>query len=210
MIVRLDNSFERAEMLVRRSLSNTSNGANNCIAFGAFNSRLDNYCSLKNYEVCNLGRDPDDDANLTLSLRYSITEPDELGVLVHCDKERTINLLSTVGDIYWTPNMILKVFDGEYPSTVGYDTASGEVFLVYIMSSGMVFRYFATLSPEHLSAFEDLNRTKPYKIDIEPRAMFRVLDGAEGTNHLKQNLFIEFDCIHPVILPIDTTVERIY
>lgn len=202
--VRLDSTFERAESLITQCITN-----NNMLSIGAFNSQLSNPCPIKHFNIVNVGRNPDDNANISVSVIYTITEPDDIGVLHNYEKERTFNFLTTIGDMYWTPNMILKVFDNEIPSTVGIDTATGEVFLVYLKYWGMELKYFATLTNEQLALFEDLNLDKPFKIDILPRAMFKYIDGAEGTNYLKQNLFIEFDCGHPLELKIETAVERV-
>lgn len=204
MVIQFDSTFERAETILQRSL------VENNISFGVFNSRLVNMCSVKHYEICNVGRNAEDDANLTLNLTYTIAEADDTGILRTFDKTRTLNLLTTAGDIYWTHNMIAKVWDGEYPSTVGYDIASGEVFLVYIRSWGIDLKYFATLSPEALESFDNLNLSRPYKIYIKPDAMFKFIDGCEGTNHLKENLYISFDCMHPIDLDVEVTLERIY
>ena len=205
MVARFDSTFERIETLLQQSLS-----SRNLISIGVFNSQLSNPCVLKHFNVVNVGRAPDDDANVTLNVTYTITEPDDKGVLNSYDKDRTLNLLSTTGDIYWTPNMIMKVFDDEYPSTIGYDINTGEVFLVYIRAWGVEFRYFATLTQEQLNAFDDLNLERPYFIYIKQDAMFKVLDGAEGTNYLKKNLYIQFDCVHPVVLNVVADTERIF
>lgn len=202
--VRLDSTFERAESLITQCITN-----NNMMSIGAFGSLLSNPCPIKHFNVVNVGRQPEDNANISISLIYTIAEPDDIGVLHSYEKERTFNFLTTVGDMYWTPNMILKVFDNDMPSTIGIDTTSGEVFFVYLKYWGIEFKYFGTLTPEQLAVMDDLNLDKPFKIDIAPRAMFRFIDGAEGTNHLKQNLYIEFDCGHPMVLKYEAAAERV-
>lgn len=204
MTLRFENTFESAEAILNRCLSSGQ------LAFGRFNSELSNLCSLKHFEICNVGRNPDDDSNMTVNLNYVITEVDESKLVRQFDKARQLNFLCTMGDTEWTYNMIVKVWDGNYPSTIAYDTTSGEIFLAYIQPWGLELKYFATLTKEQFTALADLNLKYPFKIAIRPAAMFKVIDGSEGTNYLKSNLYISLDCIQPIEVNIQAAVDKVY
>jgi hypothetical protein len=115
------------------------------------------------------------------------------------EKTRNLRVLNTLGDTRWTYNMIVKVWEGEYPSTVAVDMDSGNVFLVGVKANRIELTDFGILESSAFDAFHnDLNDREPFKIKIDEEAMFDVLDGSEGTNHLRHNVFIEFDCGMPI------------
>jgi hypothetical protein len=204
MAVQLDFVFESAFSAVKRTLEQGN------LAFSSYNSNLRNYAILRNFNICNVGRDNSDASNMTLSLDYTITLPDDNGCLMTYEKSRQINLLCTLGDCDWTHNMIDYVWNGDYPSTIGIDINTGDVFLVYLRNTCLELRYFSVLDNNQLSRFdEDVNLSRPFKLKVDERALFLVLDGCEGYNHLKENVYIEFNSIPPMRVELAYCSERI-
>lgn len=195
---RFDTSFEA----VKETLSNAF--INKRIAFGTWGSKLGNVGYVKSYDICNVGKgsaaDEDSDANVTLVVNYTIAQFDDTGFSSSVEFNSTFDLYSTIGDNAWTNNMKMKVFDGNYPSTVAVDKDTAKLYFVFAYSWGIEFKEFALLPDESFEALEELNTKAPYRIRIDPEAMFLYIDGAEGTNYLRKNLIVEFDCGRPVIV----------
>lgn len=204
MAVQLDIVFESAYSTLKRTLEQGN------LAFSPYNSNLRNFAILRNFDICNVGRNNDDSSNITLNLDYTITLPDENGCLNTFEKSRQLNLLCTLGDCEWTHNMIDYVWNGDYPSTVAVDTNTGDVFLVYLRNTCLELRYFSVLDANQLARFEeDINLARPFKIKVHERALFLVLDGAEGYNHLKENVYIEFNSVPPMQVELSYSSDRI-
>lgn len=132
-------------------------------------------------------------ANIGLSLTYNIMSVEQETVK-KVTKQNYFMLLNSEADFEWTYGMIQKVWEGNYPSSVAIDQ-KGNCYFVYVESWGIHFSQFATLSEMELEMISSyLNDDTPYKIVIEPIAMFRVLDGAEGYNYLRKHIMVEFNC----------------
>ncbi len=109
-------------------------------------------------------------------------------------KTNTFMLLNPKGDILWPHIMVSKVWGGEYPSCVAVNKDNGVVYFMYIKAESVTLVEFALLTQPELRAIVDnLNDTRPYRIGLVEDAMFQVLAGTEGSRHLKNNVYIEFD-----------------
>jgi hypothetical protein len=109
--------------------------------------------------------------------------------------ELNLRLLSGLGDRDWGYRSIIKVWDGDYPSTVGVDIKTGKVYFVYIREGRLDIVYFGSMSEEELDTFEEtFNDREPFKVGIVEDALYDYLDEAEGYNYLKKNVYIEFNC----------------
>ena len=205
MAVRLDFIFTRACAQLKHALSQGS------VSFSTYGSNMRNFGVINDSNICNVGRSDDDASNITLDLSYAITLPDDVGALATYNKSRRLNLLCTLGDCMWTHNMINYVWNGDYPSTTAYDADDGEVFLVYLRNNCLELRHFAALEDNQLSRMEqhDFNMSRPFRIKVKEDAMFAVLDGAEGYNYLKDNVYIEFNSTPPMLCELQFTAEKI-
>ena len=198
MAIRLDTSFDSVYQILETAFVNKR------IAFGTWGSKLMNVGYVRDYNICNIGKGReegcDDDANITLTVNYSLTKFDSSGFCNNFPITNTFDLYSTIGDNQWTNNMKMKIFDGNYPSTVAVDKDTGKLYFVFIHKNGVEFKEFSELSEASFEALEEVNTKAPYRVRIDPEAMFLYIDGAEGTNHLRQNLIVEFDCGRPVLV----------
>lgn len=187
--ISLDSNFDYCCRYIDQALVDKK------IKFSQYGSKVQTMLgTVRDYSICNVGREADDNGNMTLTLFYSILDVVQ-GTAAYFDKQRTLNIFSSFGDSDWSHVMVEKVFDGKKPSAVAYDTFSGDVFLVYVTFSDLEFQQFGILSKENMELLaEDLNVKEPYSIRIKPKAMFDVLGGYEGINHLKQNLYIAINC----------------
>ncbi|MNV96140.1 hypothetical protein D3C71_1911080 [compost metagenome] len=93
------------------------------------------------------------------------------------------------------------IFEGDFPSCVAVDISTGEVFLVSIRGERFTLVEFGCLNVEQLRAFlNDLNDKSPYNLGINPEAMYDYIDGSEGLNYLKKNVFVQFNCLVPILV----------
>jgi hypothetical protein len=187
-------------------------------AIGAFNSALENKklmlrvygdmfprpCSITRHIIDVDGLDEEAYANFDLTLTYNVP-----ALSVHSgflEKTRILRVLCNLGDTQWTYSMIEKLWDGDYPSTVVVDKETGEVFLLAIKLGWLEMTSFGTLTaPQFVLFNSDLSEREPFRIGVSETAMFDVLGGAEGYNHLKRNIFIEFNCGLPVRVAVVST-----
>ena len=115
------------------------------------------------------------------------------------DKVLKLRLLTTSGDKLWTYKMKHLVWDGSYPSTIAVDKETGSVFFVYFKASSIELEHFGKLTETQLEAvLDDLNDNFAFSIKIKPEAMFMYIDGEEGVRHLRENVYVEFNCGIPI------------
>lgn len=138
-------------------------------------------------------------ANIDLYIKYKLHVLREEGGADFVDKERNLRVLCNLGDSDWTYRMIDKVWEGDYPSTVAVDMDTGEVFLLYLRANRLELVLFGVFSEKEFESFKfELQEREPFSIKIDEKAMFTYIDGAEGINHLKNKIFIEFNCHVPL------------
>lgn len=203
MAIRLDTTFEEASQILKTALSRKR------IGVSAWGRTVANAGIIKDYNICNVGKGKgaDDSANMSLVISYTMVEIDSTGFCSNCDKTCSIDLYSNIGDTEWTKSMKLKIFEDNYPSTIGVDKDTATLYFVFIQPWGIELKAFATLPDEDFEALEDINVRAPYRIKIDPDAMFMYIDGSEGTSHLRQNLMVEFDCGRPILVRASEEVK---
>lgn len=195
MGVRMPETLGDAKELLMETL-----GTSTRLIIKKYGSQAARIADLKAYSVSNYTEeDSDNYANFILDLVYSemlFGANERLGLV---DKTRTIVVLSNLGDNDWTFNMIHKVWNGDYPSTVGVDMTTGDIFLLNIRSNCLELIEFGQFTEEQLEHFLlERNDREPFALKLEERAMFAVLDGAEGINHLRDNVVVTFNCGVPL------------
>ena len=103
--------------------------------------------------------------------------------------------MNTKGDSIWPYLMVVKVWNGEYPSGVAVNEDTGVVYLLYLKMGSLLLVEFALLKDNEKEAIKEaLNEVTPYRIKLDEDAMFNVLAEIEGYRHLHEKVFIEFDC----------------
>ncbi len=133
--------------------------------------------------------------NVTVTFTYNVPVILEGGAFREIERTRTLHLFNTSGDHRWTPRTKLKIWDNKYPSTVGVDVETREVFLFGVQASAIELAYFATLTEDQFSQIkEDISDRDPFSIQIDSDAMFDYIDEMQGLLHLQNNLYIQFNC----------------
>lgn len=154
-----------------------------------------NPCDVTHFHIEDVDN-PESEANLNLTLTYKervISKTDRFEVV---EKTQNLKVLNNHTDDLWSFNMVNKIWDGDYPSSVAINIETGVVYLFNLRVSGLELTEFGKLTEKEFEAFkEDWNERAPFKIKLDEGAMFKFIDGAEGYNHLRRNIFIEFDCI---------------
>lgn len=141
--------------------------------------------------------------DMTIIYRYPKATKDDF---VNVEKTRILRVLNTEGDNLWTHRTINKIWEGDYPSTVAFDIDTGDVFLVGVKLNRLELTAFGVLEPIELeTVLEELHDREPFRIIIDPDAMFEYISEAEGINHLKSHIVVEFKCG----VPIHVKVKRL-
>lgn len=188
---------------VQETLSDTLNSRKS-IGFSSFSSPIVNQATVITYGIKPLDTEDSDRANFVLSIEYDLyyltTHSESLD-----SKRQVLNLLvlNPEGDTKWTLNMRNRVWDGRYPSSVAIDTATGAVYLLFVESSYIELRAFGEVSLSDLEIFKSsMNARSPFSIQVDADALFKVVDGSEGTKFLLANLFISLFCSKTVNIPL--------
>jgi len=190
--IRLPDTYIDAKEMIVNNIS--SYGKVSLKTYGAMFSNL---ADIVNYSI-NEVDDPESPANLdlTLSYRFRALVGNEF---IAVEKTRILKVLCNHGDNLWTYRMINKIWEGDYPSTVAYDTETGEVFFFNVKLNRLELVEFGKLEGTAFDAVkDDLNDRKPFRISISPEAMFNYIDEGEGISHLQRNVIIEFNCGVPI------------
>lgn len=167
------------------------------VSIRKYGSLFSNLCEVRDWNI-----EEGDDvgaSNITLTLTYmqSVLTADSQFNLV--TKTRKLKVLSVKNDNEWSYQMVDKIWDGEYPSTVAVDLVTGEVLLFNIGTNRIELVDFGVMEDTQFEAFIlEVNDQEPYRIRLNPDAMFDYISGAEGYRHLKENVEIEFNCGIPV------------
>src|SRR5690606_39242076 len=108
-------------------------------------------------------------------------------------------VLSSSGDTRWTYRARNKIWDGEYPSTVAIDTETGDVMFFNLKPNRIELVFFGVLEGTAFdTVMSELHDREPFKIALDPDAMFNYIDESEGINHLKSNVLVIFNCGIPI------------
>lgn len=192
--LKLPNIHMDAKSMIADSLRESGR-----LSLKKYGSLFSNQCEISHFHIEEV-EDEEGYANLDLVLVYKSRQLSPNNTFDEVERARKFRVLNSQGDIGWTYRMQNLVWEGEYPSTVAVDIESGEVFLFSITSNNRAeLVEFGLLEPSEFETLRlELNDREPFKIKIAEDAMFRYIDGAEGVNHLKQNIQIEFNCGLPI------------
>lgn len=165
------------------------------MGIGVYGFDILNQCNISDIHFEASERSDEDYGNLEIRLAYSQRVITDKGV-EWIPNTRNLFLLSSNGDTEWTYNMKQKLWDGDYPYAVAIDEVTGEIFFVHIALDGFILKLFGREEGIYkvLTETQVLSAKEPYQIKIKPEAMFAYIDGTEGTNHLKDSIFIELNC----------------
>ena len=164
---------------------------NRNLIFSSFYSALPNHAIIEGRTFEKLGSEESDRANISVYLQFrEVTITDE-GEYKQNVKGTHLIILNPEADNKWTKRMRLQVWDDRYPDSIAIDRDTGEVFLLFLDAWGVELRHFAKIKLSDLEALLlTLDETAPFYIFVDDDAMFMVLDGSEGWNHLLDNLYI--------------------
>jgi len=188
MQMRLPETYIDAKRAIEESLEG------NKLIIGKYGSLLANLCDVIHYHVQDV-ENKEGLGNLTLLLTYKVRIINKYNKFEEVKKSQTLKVLTTKGDKIWPYSIVIKVWEGNYPSGVAVNEETGQIYLLNLRMSGLELVSFSTFTEEELAAFkEDLNEIAPYRITLNEDAMFDYIAGLEGNRHLKETLSIEFDC----------------
>lgn len=186
--MRLPETYIDAKQAIEESLEG------NKLIIGKYGSLLANLCDVIHYHVQDV-ENKEGLGNLTLLLTYKVRIINKYNKFEEVKKSQTLKVLTTKGDKIWPYSIVIKVWEGNYPSGVAVNEETGQIYLLNLRMSGLELVSFSTFTEEELAAFkEDLNEVAPYRITLNEDAMFDYIAGLEGNRHLKETLSIEFDC----------------
>lgn len=164
---------------------------NNIINISSPNSPVSNQGIIESTIIDHLGSDDSDRANMQVSLRFKEYAANEDGIFEQATRVLNLILLTSEGDRQWTPRMKSFVWNNKYPESIAIDRETGEVYLIYITNMGFELQHYGEIALDKLeAALLTLNNNAPYYIYIADTAMFSVIDGSEGYNHLLKNTYI--------------------
>lgn len=125
------------------------------------------------------------------------------------EESMKLRLFNGTGAEAWTYAMKQKVWDGAFPICVAINLDTRGVYFLHLGTHGLMLEFFTQLSDTAFEELEDnlILDSKPYKINLTPESMFAYIDGAEGLNHLKQNVVIEFNCGYPLNVSLGAEKE---
>lgn len=168
------------------------------VSIRAFKGLFANLCDVTHYHIEEV-EDEEGYSNMDILLTYKIRSLSTENGPQLLEKTRKLRVLTAQGDNSWTYRMIDKIWEGDYPSTVAVDMASGEVFLFGIKMNRIELIEFGQFDQLQFESFKlDVSDREPFSIKIDPNAMFEYIDGAEGINHLQRNIIVEFNCGLPI------------
>lgn len=152
---------------------------------------VDEVVTLKNYALDSEGAD----GVYRLYIEY-IRMQQEGKALKEKECQKDFDILTPEGDTLWGRNLQRQVWGDDYPTTVAIDKYTGEVYEFHIYPTKLIeFRLFGKMTEEELEMYkEDINRESPYKMKLKEEAIYKYLEGEEGTRYLRENMQIELDC----------------
>lgn len=194
---RLPGTYSDAKELINSVLERGSS-----VVFSKYRHEYSNACLVKHYYIEPPAEGLDNgQPNLDLRIDYVENKIVE-GVCKPLERHKRLRVLSSTGDTHWdNKNIVLKVWNGDYPTTVAVDVESGHVYLVYLYFNQFRLEYFGSMDDEQLETFlYTVNDREPFSIFINPNTMFQYIAESEGTNALKRGVTITFNCSTPVVI----------
>lgn len=191
--VRLPDSYIDARQSIEESLKASSR-----LSFKTFGSLFSILCDVLHHHIEEV-EDPESYSNLQLTLTYRMNIFTETGTPSLIEKTRKLRVLTAIGDTAWTYRMIDRLWEGDYPSTVAVDLETGDIFFFNIKLNRLELIEFSRFTEQEFDTFLlEVHDREPFKICLDPNAMFDFIDGAEGINHLKRGIQVEFNCALPI------------
>ena len=164
---------------------------NNIINISSSNSPISNQGIIESTIIDHIGAEDSDRANMQVALRFKEYAANADGVFDQTTRVLNLVMLTSEGDKRWSKRMREYVWKGKYPESIAIDRETGTVYLVFITQIGFELLHYSEIALDKLeAALLTLNNNAPYYIYIEDTAMFDVLDGSEGYNHLYRNTYI--------------------
>lgn len=189
MQIRLPEIYLDAKQAIEDSLEGS-----NKLVIGKYGSLLANLCDVTHFHIQDV-KNKEGLGNLTLLLTYKERVINKYNKFEEVKKSQTLKVLTTKGDKIWPYSMVIKVWEGNYPSGVAVNEETGQIYFLNLRMSGLELVSFAKFTKEELEAFkEELNEVAPYRIMLDETAMFDYIAELEGNRHLKDTLSIVFDC----------------
>ena len=103
----------------------------------------------------------------------------------------------------WTHSLVDKIWSGDFPSTIAVDKWSNLVYLLYV-GDGLVLKRFGDLGKEKTyNVFDGFLPDKPVEIGVSELALYAYVEGSEGYNFLRKNLFVSFNLVNFVQVTVD-------
>lgn len=164
------------------------------MGIGVYGFNIINQCRISDIHFETEGHENNEYPNIEMRLSYT-QRVDNGREFEWVPNSRNLFILNNAGDDKWTYLMKQKIWDNDYPYTIAIDEVTGEVFFVHIALEGIVLKLFGREEGLYDIIKGHIVEREPYRIKIDEDAMFSYIDGAEGYNHLKDNIYIEFNCI---------------
>lgn len=191
--VKYPDTFMEARELLENCLNDNSR-----IFFKAYDDWQTRPCEVVNFYIEEV-EDESVDSNLTLSLTYNLPIISEQGENQIVEKTKKLRLLSARGDTKWTYRLITKIWEGKYPSTVAVDIETQDVYFLNITMHGVDLIQFGVLDEQQFEAFaNEINDRYPFRIKVAEQALMNFIDGAQGIQHIRDNMIIELNCGIPL------------
>lgn len=163
------------------------------LEFGIYGENL-----IRSYAIELVSIDTDDMAEDSFSNFHILIEANEVEIFVNEKNKLHLDLYflcSSSAYFNWTSALILKVWGNDFPSTVAIDKETKQIYFVYLRETSIKLELFGVLTDEQYQTVSDsLVESKPFEIGIGHDAMYAYIDGSEGFNHLRENIFVEFKC----------------
>lgn len=164
---------------------------------GVYREPAKHICLLKKYSIEANDETENNYADILLHVEYT-RNAFKGAKISEVEIKLDLRLLSNAGDRDWGHRSTINIWDGDYPSTVAVEENTGDVYLVFIREEKgrkIEFIKFGNMTESELNAFKDsYNDREPFSIGIDEDALFELLDGTEGYNYLKNNVYIKFNC----------------
>jgi len=153
-----------------------------------------NPCTIAHYQIHDK-KDTYEVGTITVDMTYTERVLNKYGKFEDKKVVQTLDILTPRGDKIWPYNMVVKVWDGKYPSAIAVDKKRELLYLVNLSTSTLEIVEFAHLTKEQMEAItEDLNEKEPYKVRIDEETMFDVIAELEGFRALNKGVYFELDC----------------
>jgi len=190
MGVRLSDVYFEARRDIEEALESC-----NIISLKTYGSLKSIPCEIKHIHIEGVA-DVDSFANIDIIVTYKENVINKENKFESVTRVKNIKVLSSGYDTMWSYNMIHKIWSGDYPSSVAIDKETGVLFFFNVRPSGVELIEFGVLDSSQMDAFFDSwNDREPFRIMLDEKAMFNYIDGSEGYRNLRENVYVELNCI---------------